>query len=155
MADISAHFAAIRGIDARAEVEAKRIREKLAHQEKEFAANHWQPAKDAAEAIRRYVARRLAPHEVTTKHMRGWHINYTNMTVHPSFDFEVWPRLPGVQFFVTQARTPISASITPRSQAELDHFIAGVRAAADALALMLYTPAEGIGAPAQKDESRG
>lgn len=151
MPDMSEHFAAIRGIDARAEVEAKRIRERLAHQEKEFRANHWKPATDAAGAIQRYVTRRLAPHEVTAKHMRGWHINHTEMSVHPSFDFEIWPRLPGVQFFATQARTPIRASITPRNQAELDHFIAGVRAAADALALMLYTPAEWTDAPAQKE----
>lgn len=149
MADISEHFAAIRGIDARAEIEAKRIRERLAHQEKEFRANHWGPAKDAAEQIARYVVRRLAPHDVTAKHVDGWHINHVDMSVHPSFDFEVWPRLPGVALFATQARTPIKAGVTPRNQAELDHFIAGVRSAADALALMLYTPAEGLPARAE------
>jgi hypothetical protein len=136
---LDAHFAAIRQIDARAEQEAKRIRAKLAWQEREFKANHWQPAKDAGERIRRIIRTSLRPHRVEMGHGRDWIINYTSMTVLPSIDFEVWPDLPGADRFATQARTPIKVSVTPRDAAELRRVLAAVKDAADRLALMLYT----------------
>lgn len=137
---LAKHFDAISGIDARAERKAKRIREKLAYQEKKFKANHWEPARKAAKAIEKSIKARLKPHRVEYSHIEAWHINYLHMTVHPSFSLEIWPHAPGTDRFATQARAHIKATITPRNEAELLHAIAGLKTAATALADMLHTP---------------
>jgi hypothetical protein len=139
MTKIERHFAAIRSIDARAEQEEKRIREMLAEQERAFKANHWEPARKAARALENYIRRRLKPHRAEFVHTEAWHIDHRNMTVHPSFSFEVWPVKPGVAHYATQARTPIKASITPRSEAEFRFALDAIRDAADRMADMLYT----------------
>jgi hypothetical protein len=137
---LARHLDAIRTIDARAEREAKRIRETLAQQERKFKANHWEPARKAAKAIEKSIRARLRPHRVEYGHVEAWHINYLNMTVHPSFSLEIWPHKPGANRFATQARAHIKATITPRNEAELLHAIAGIKMAATVLAEMLFTP---------------
>lgn len=139
---IEQHFAAIRGIDARAEIEQKRICERLAFQQRKFKANHWEPARKAAKAIERAIRRRLDPHGVEFVHCDGWHIDHRNMSVHPSFSFEVFPRKAGVSRFAVACRAPIKVGLTVRDEAEFDRIIAGIRSAADALAVMLYTAPE-------------
>jgi len=137
---LTRHFDAIRGIDARAEREAKRIRETLAQQERKFKANHWEPARKAAKAIEKSIRARLKPHRVEYSHIEAWHIDHRDMTVHPSFSIEVWPHKPGADRFATQARAHIKTTITPRNEAELLHAIAGIKMAATVLAEMLFTP---------------
>lgn len=134
------HFAEIRQIDVRAEEETKRIRTRLAFEDREFKANHWEPARKAAKAIEKAIAKSLKPHRVEFTHMDGFHINHIDKSVHPSFSFEVWPHKVGADRFITQARTPIKAGITPRDEAELRHALAGIKAAAECLAEMLYSP---------------
>lgn len=140
MSTISKHFDAIRTIDARAEREERRIRERLALQEKKYKANHWEPARKAAKALEGHIRRMLKPHDAHFVHTEAWHIDHSNMSVHPSFRFEVWPHKRGALFFATRARTPIKASITPRTEAEFLFALTGIKEAADRLADMLYTP---------------
>lgn len=140
------HFDAIKSIDARAEREAKRIRETLAQQEKKFKTNHWEPARKAAVAIEKSIRARLRPHRVEYSHVEAWHIDHRDMTVHPSFSIEVWPHKPGADRFATQARAHIKTTITPRNEAELLHAIAGIKRAAAELADMLFT------SPPKEDE---
>jgi len=137
---LTRHFDAIKSIDARAEREARRVRENLAQQEKKFKANHWEPARKAAKAIEKSIRARLKPHRVEYSHVEAWHIDHRDMTVHPSFSIEVWPHKPGAVRYATQARAHISATITPRNEAELLHAIAGIKTAATVLAEMLFTP---------------
>jgi hypothetical protein len=141
---IARHFEAIRTIDARAEREERKIRERLAFQEKKHKANHWSPALKAAAALEGHIRNRLKPHRAEFVHTEAWHIDHRDMSVHPSFSFEVWPHKPGAIRFATQARTPIKASVTPRTEAEFLFALAGIKEAADRLADMLYTLPPGI-----------
>lgn len=140
MTNLAKHFEAIRTIDARAEREAKRIREALAHQEKKFKANHWEPARKAAKALQKHIKKAFAPHYVDFCRVDHWTIDHRDMSVSPSFSFEVTPRLPGAERYATQARTPIKVTVTPRTEAEFLYALKGVKEAADRLARMLYTP---------------
>jgi hypothetical protein len=143
MADLSRHFAAILDTDVRGfeEARAARLRAKLA--EVKHRSDSLGPATKAGKALRRYVTRALAPHRAewrqSTSH--GFVMSWAPPRLSVSLNFELWPALqPRAPRFRTQARTPIQCSIMPRDHAELDHALAGIREAADRLALMLYSP---------------
>ena len=142
MMSLAKYFETIRGIDTRAEREAKRLREQLAHQEKKFKANHWEPARKAGKAIEKVIKARLKPHHVDFCRIEHWSIDHRDMSVHPCFGFEVTPRMPGAERYETQCRVPIKVSMTPRHEAEFNHVIAGIKAGADALASMMFTKAK-------------
>ena len=146
MADLSRHFAAILDTDVRGyeEARAARLRAELA--EVKHRSDSFGPATKAGRALRRYVTRALAPHRVewSKSKPRGFAMFWAPPRLSVALDFELWPDLqPPGQRFRTRARTQIHCGITPRDQAELDHALAGIREAADRLAMMLHSPSGG------------
>jgi len=138
---IARHLDTINSTDGRGHLEAySRARQERAL-ERRFEATNFAPAEKAVTQIKRAITRRLAPHWVEfPRHGQGYSVSGIDGSVRLSLSFEVWPRLPGSDGYVTHIRAPIRVnSMGARDAAEFDHICTGLREAADRLARMNFT----------------
>jgi hypothetical protein len=89
------------------------------------------------------MRRQLAPHTIDWREQTpsgAADVRGDDWTCGLCLTGSVWPHRAGRSYAI-QARTPISFTLHPRDGAEFRRAIAGLKAAADALAAMLFDPA--------------
>lgn len=132
----------ITAVDVQGYEEAKRIRERLAFQECKHKAADFAPATKAGAALKRHIRKALHPHRVEfLRDTPGYTIFWAPPRCVFHVSVEIWPdKQPRSIGFRSYARSTIRDSFGARDAAELAHILAGLKAAADALAEMLFTP---------------
>ena len=142
MSAIARHLATINGTDGRGHLEDLRRARQAAALERQFESTNFAPATEAVAQIRRAITRLLHPHRVEFPKYdgAGYAVSGIDGSVRLSLSFEIRPRLPGPGGYKRHICAPIRVNVMgARDAAEFDHIIAGLKDAADRLALMHYT----------------